>query len=347
MVNWHDRVPPGFLFAVKACRYITHIKKLRDTAEEVERFFGLAIFLGEHLGPTLYQLPPNLHKNLSRLEEFIASIPMRDRAHESRKDTLAGSGAVTYSGSQGLSRRSLDGGVSHKCFYTRALRKEGGSGILRAQSSVSRKRMEKDTQSTEQTGTAAHLNTKVAVERSVPASGENGAVLAGRLRQGEQAAAGEFVDRYYERVYLFMRAIGHDRQISEDLTQETFLRAWYHIGQLRDGKALNGWLFRIAGNVSRLHRRRFKGKDTVSIEGVEPAAAGADGPSKVGQQEQLDQLRQAVTRLPWKLRQAVVLHYMEQLTITEAADAAGIREGTLKSRLNRGLEALRKEVADE
>jgi len=207
--------------------------------------------------------------------------------------------------------------------------------------------MQKDTQATEQTSTAAHLDTKVAVEGSMPITGEDGAVLARRLRQGEQTAAGEFVDRYYERVYLFMRAIGHDRQISEDLTQETFLRAWHHIGQLRDGKALNGWLFRIAGNVSRLQRRRFKGKGTVSIDGIEPAAAGADESLKVGQQEQLDQLQQAVARLPWKLRQAVVLHYMEQLTIAEAADAAGIREGTLKSRLNRGLEALRKEVADE
>jgi uncharacterized protein YecE (DUF72 family) len=80
MVNWHDRVPAGFLFAVKASRYITHIKKLRNTAEEVGRFFDLASLLDEHLGPILYQLPPNLHKDLARLDEFIASIPMRDRA---------------------------------------------------------------------------------------------------------------------------------------------------------------------------------------------------------------------------------------------------------------------------
>jgi RNA polymerase sigma-70 factor (ECF subfamily) len=207
--------------------------------------------------------------------------------------------------------------------------------------------MQKDTQATEQKATAAHLDGEVAVEQPGPGSGEDGALLARRLRHGEHAAATEFVDRYYERVYLFMRAIGHDRQISEDLTQETFLRAWYHIGQLRDGKALNGWLFRIAGNVSRVHRRRLKGKDTVNLDGIEPPAGGTDSVLKAGQQEQLEHLRQAVTRLPWKLKEAVILHYMEQLTIAEAADAAGIREGTLKSRLNRGLEALRKEVTDE
>ena len=207
--------------------------------------------------------------------------------------------------------------------------------------------MQNDTQATEQTPGAAHLKCMVDPVQPGQTPQEDCAVLAKRLRHGEQAAATEFVDRYYQRVYLFMRAVGHDRQASEDLTQETFLRAWYHIGQLRDGRALNGWLFRIAGNVSRLHHRRLKGKDAVNLEGVEPPAGGADGSVKAGQQEQIDHVRQAVERLPWKLRQAVVLHYMEQLTIAEAANAAGIREGTLKSRLNRGLEALRKEVTDE
>jgi RNA polymerase sigma-70 factor (ECF subfamily) len=219
--------------------------------------------------------------------------------------------------------------------------------------------MQKNCQATEQNDDSAHLTTiKAAVEQGGRMAVEDHASkhgkfemensrLAGRLRQGEQAAAGELVDQYYERIYLFMRAVGHDRQISEDLTQETFLRAWYHIGQLRDGKALNGWLFRIAGNVSRLHRRRYKDKGTACLDDVEPPAGGADSSQWAGAREQVDHVRQAVARLPWKLRQAIVLHYMEQLTIAEAADAAGIRQGTLKSRLNRGLEALRKEVPDE
>ena len=169
--------------------------------------------------------------------------------------------------------------------------------------------------------------------------------LAGRLRAGDRAAAAELVDLYYERIYLYMRRLGHDRQVSEDLTQESFLNAWGHIGQLRDGKALNSWLYRIAGNVSKLYLRRHKGREAASIEGIEVA----DGSSKTegdkaGHNEQLEQLKNAVTRLPIKLRQAVVLHYMQQLTITEAAEAAGIRKGTFKSRLNRALKALRKHV---
>jgi RNA polymerase sigma-70 factor (ECF subfamily) len=208
-------------------------------------------------------------------------------------------------------------------------------------------KMQKNAQATEQNGNSAHLTGKqAAVEQGGPMPVEDHAALAGRLRQGERTAAEELVDRYYERIYLFMRAVGHDRQISEDLTQETFLRAWYHIGQLRNDKALNGWLFRIAGNVSRLYRRQLKDKGTVNMDDIEPPAGGIDGSQRAGEREQLDHVQQAVARLPWKLREAIVLHYVEQLTIAEAAEAAGIRQGTLKSRLNRGLDALRKEVAD-
>ncbi len=168
--------------------------------------------------------------------------------------------------------------------------------------------------------------------------------LARRLRAGEHAAATELVDIYYKQIYLFMRRLGHNRQVSEDLTQESFLNAWHHIGQLRDGKALNGWLYRIAGNVSKLYWRKHKGRKTAALEGFDvPDSANAQY-DKVERNEQLEQLKNAVARLPIKLRQTVVLHYLQHLTIAESADAAGVREGTFKSRLNRALTALRKQV---
>ncbi|MHC4546836.1 MAG: RNA polymerase sigma factor [Planctomycetota bacterium] len=170
--------------------------------------------------------------------------------------------------------------------------------------------------------------------------------LATRLKAGDREAAGEFVDMYHEQIYLFMRRLGHDRHISEDLTQESFLQAWQHISQLRNGKALNSWLYRIASNVSKLYWRRHQGRETTSIEGM-----GTDVPEsgeavcdKIGHYEQLGRLKNAVAHLPGKLRQVVVLHYMQHLTIAESAEAAGVREGTFKSRLNRALEILRKQV---
>ncbi|MHC4666406.1 MAG: RNA polymerase sigma factor [Planctomycetota bacterium] len=167
--------------------------------------------------------------------------------------------------------------------------------------------------------------------------------LAVRLRAGNRAAAAELVDEYYEQIYLFMRRLGHSCQVSEDLTQESFLQAWQHIGQLRNEKVLKSWLYHIASNVSKLYWRRHKGKEETSIEGFDvPDSSKSE--ERIGDYEQLDRLRVAVRGLPRKLREAIVLHYMQHLTIAEAAEAAGVREGTFKSRLNRALKALRKEV---
>ena len=168
--------------------------------------------------------------------------------------------------------------------------------------------------------------------------------LVARLKAGDRAAAAELVDEYYQQIYLFMRKFGHDRQISEDLTQESFFNAWHHIGQLRDGKALDSWLYRIAANVSRLYWRKHKHKEVVGIEIVDVPASTEDGYDRVGRYEQLEELKTAVGRLPVKLRETIVLHYMQQLTIAKAAEALGVKEGTFKSRLNRALKALRKDV---
>ncbi|MHC4323636.1 MAG: RNA polymerase sigma factor [Planctomycetota bacterium] len=168
--------------------------------------------------------------------------------------------------------------------------------------------------------------------------------LAARLREGDRAAAAELVDEYYQQIYLFMRKLGHDRQVSEDLTQESFFNAWHHIGQLKDGKALNGWIYRIASNVSKLHWRKHRHKEVIGIEALEMPNHGADEHEKIEHNEQLEQLKDAVERLPMKLRETIILHYMQQLTIAEATEAAGLNQGTFKSRLNRALKTLRKKI---
>ena len=205
--------------------------------------------------------------------------------------------------------------------------------------------MEKNTKSTEQKVGLAHPNGQQddAAKREERLE-ERRDSLAVRLRTGDRSAAAELVDMHYEQIYVYMRGLGHDRQVSEDLTQETFLQAWRHIGQLRDGKALKGWLYRIAGNVSRLYWRKRMGKETTNVESIDvPQSRGAER-DKVSRNEELGQLKNAVARLPWKFRQAIVLHYMGHLTIAQAAEAAGVRQGTFKSRLNRALNILREQV---
>ena len=72
---WHDSSPADFTFAVKVSRFITHIKRLKDTGEAVEKFITRAIILGEKLGPLLYQLPPNMRRNDEVLESFLTTLP--------------------------------------------------------------------------------------------------------------------------------------------------------------------------------------------------------------------------------------------------------------------------------
>ena len=76
---WRRRAPDRFRYAVKASRYLTHVKRLADPAEPLERLWRRVAHLEDHLGPMLYQLPPRWHRNLDRLEAFLAALPSRRR----------------------------------------------------------------------------------------------------------------------------------------------------------------------------------------------------------------------------------------------------------------------------
>ena len=73
--GWQVKAPPGFRYAVKVNRFITHNKKLLDCEEPVAEFIALARRMGEALGPLLYQLPPSLHRNDERLAAFLQRLP--------------------------------------------------------------------------------------------------------------------------------------------------------------------------------------------------------------------------------------------------------------------------------
>ena len=77
---WGRRAPRGFVYAVKASRYLTHMKKLKDPADPLKLFFTRARRLEQAFGPVLYQLPPRWPLNLERLETFLDALP-RTRRH--------------------------------------------------------------------------------------------------------------------------------------------------------------------------------------------------------------------------------------------------------------------------
>jgi uncharacterized protein YecE (DUF72 family) len=78
--SWKRQMPPGFVVAVKASRFLTHIKRLKDPQEPIDRLFSRSKALGPRLGPMLYQLPPNFFRNdvnAARLEIFLRTLPRR------------------------------------------------------------------------------------------------------------------------------------------------------------------------------------------------------------------------------------------------------------------------------
>lgn len=82
--RWAERVPVGFRYAVKASRYLTHVRRLRDPAEPLDRLWTRASRLGTRFGPVLYQLPPRWRPNPERLEAFLRALPAHPQAVEVR-----------------------------------------------------------------------------------------------------------------------------------------------------------------------------------------------------------------------------------------------------------------------
>lgn len=79
VASWREQSPAGFLFAAKASRYLTHMKKLKDPKEPLDRLLGCVENLGEKLGPLLFQLPPRWRANPDRLASFLEQLPDRHR----------------------------------------------------------------------------------------------------------------------------------------------------------------------------------------------------------------------------------------------------------------------------
>lgn len=92
--RWRDQTPDNFVFAVKASRYLTHIKRLADPEEPLQRLLDRSSGLGGKRGPILYQFPPNWKPELDRLEQFLALLPPDTRSVFEFRDDRWQSAAV-------------------------------------------------------------------------------------------------------------------------------------------------------------------------------------------------------------------------------------------------------------
>ena len=116
--KWRDQAPPDFRYAVKANRFLTQAKKLKDCAEPLQRMLEPVRALGDRLGPILYQLPPRFRLNLDRLDEFTALLPP-DLTHvfEFRENSWLNDEVLALLDRRGLSFcvHDMEGSLTSRC----------------------------------------------------------------------------------------------------------------------------------------------------------------------------------------------------------------------------------------
>ena len=179
--------------------------------------------------------------------------------------------------------------------------------------------------------------------------------LAARARSGEAEAFEALYRSHQAGIYTFILSQVRERELAADLTQETFVRAWQSLPRLRKAGAFRGWLHRIAANLVRDEVKSGRARLEVAASVLatdgetpapEPRADAAEGPeAMLASQEMKGAVWDALAELPAQQRAAVVMHHVEGMSMTEIAEATGVRPGTVMSRLARAREALRKRLS--
>jgi len=156
---------------------------------------------------------------------------------------------------------------------------------------------------------------------------------------GDHDAFSELARHSVDRMYAIARLILRDNARAEDATQEALVAAWRTIHSLRDPDRFDAWLRRILLNEcyreARRERQRFRHE--AHVESIEVASM----PDLATDLANRDQLARGFAHLKPDQRALIVMHYYLGLPMSETADALGIPEGTVKSRLHRTTEQLR------
>jgi len=171
-------------------------------------------------------------------------------------------------------------------------------------------------------------------------------IAAERARAGSPDAFRELVERSHETVFRLAAALLGDRDEAADVTQETYVRAWERLGELRDPAAVTGWLCRIARNVARDRRGSWWARIRAPLDAATERRAAASEPPAPTPHDALEAreaagaVQRALRLLPEKHRAVLVLREVEGMSYDEIALALGVPVGTVESRLHRARAGL-------
>jgi RNA polymerase sigma-70 factor (ECF subfamily) len=196
----------------------------------------------------------------------------------------------------------------------------------------------------------------IALERTLPAVSEEAAFVA-ELQGGSEEAFAYLLTIYQSPVFNLVSHIVTDEADAPDVLQDVFVKVFKGIRQFHGESSLKTWIYRIAVHEASNHRRswlRRHAREAFSMDDAEAgpkvaaaeAKAGPESPYQLLEQaERQEIVKRALAGLAQPYRTVVVLREIEGLAYDEIAQVLGVAEGTVKSRLMRGRELLRRKLA--
>ncbi len=178
--------------------------------------------------------------------------------------------------------------------------------------------------------------------------------LMARVAEDDERAFTELVSRFRGRVSNLISRVLNDRESSDDLAQEVFVRVFVHRRNYRLGSKFSTWVFTIAANLAKNEiRRRVRRRNWFSLDALTEVfsdsiiqlADPTEGREQVMEREQLQgTVGQAIATVPEKYRLALVLRDIEGLSYEEISDVLGVPGGTVRSRINRARSMLKRKL---
>jgi RNA polymerase sigma-70 factor (ECF subfamily) len=172
-------------------------------------------------------------------------------------------------------------------------------------------------------------------------------VLVDRVLGGDVDAFGILVDRYQDQMMRYVRHMGFSGAEAEDLVQDAFVRGFRHLKRCGDPARFSGWLFRIVSNLCKTAGRKKSARVTVTDhDGIGRMPGGGKTPEDHAHARAVqDRVREALDTLPDEMKEALVLMYLEGMSVNGIVEMTGASPSAVKMRLKRGRDALRDQLA--
>ena len=177
-------------------------------------------------------------------------------------------------------------------------------------------------------------------------------LLLRRAQSGDPEAFERLMEPLEQLVWRVCWHYTGNREAAEDCGQEAMIRIWRNLANYRGECALESWVYRIAANCCMDWLRKKKRDQSVSMEpmveqGFDPADDAPGTEAQVVAKDERQRLREAIALLPDDQREALILTQLEKVSYEEAAQAFGVSEGTVKSRVNRAKARLKEILSAE